>query len=80
MGLSIVYNKYNFIINLNEKNRDFLKKFNIRKLLCNTMEKVTFLWKYLYKSNLKKKLNILRNFLVFLLYYNFLTKNKKTEK
>jgi len=54
MGLSIVYNKYNFIINLNEKNRDFLKKFNIRKLLCNTMEKVTFLWKYLYKSNLKK--------------------------
>lgn len=69
MGLSIVYNKYNFIINLNEKNRDFLKKFNIRKLLCNTMEKVTFLWKYLYKSNLKIDLNILRNFLVFLLYY-----------
>lgn len=69
MGLSIVCNKYNFIINLNEKNRDFFKKFNIRKLLCNTMEKVTFLWKYLYKSNLKIDLNILRNFLVFLLYY-----------
>lgn len=69
MGLSIVCNKYNFIINLNEKNRDFLKKFNIRKLLCNTMEKVTFLWNYLYKSNLKIDLNILRNFLVFLLYY-----------
>ena len=69
MGLSIVCNNYNFIINTKEKNRNFLKKINIRKLLCNTMEKVTFLWKYLYKSNLKINLNILRNFILFLLYY-----------
>ena len=30
-------------------------------------EKATFLWKYLYKSNSKLNLNILSNFLVFLL-------------
>ncbi len=32
-------------------------------------EKVTFLRKYLYKSNSKLNLNILRDFFIFLLYY-----------
>ena len=72
MGLSIVCNKYNFIINTNEKNRNFLKKIKIRKLLWNT-RKMKFYYKKIYLLLiLKKDFDEKLWFNVFILYLNLI--------
>ena len=72
MGLSIVCNNYNFIINTNEKNRNFLKKIKIRKLLWNT-RKMKFYYKKIYVLLiLKKDFDEELWFNVFILYLNLI--------